>query len=220
VSDEKKIVIIPGHSQYYGGAFNEDLGLYEYDIASNIVSCLSWLFNDFTINHETYAKKYNTRIVGVDSSKWHDMSNAQILRDKVGQINQMDNVLFAAEVHLNASTVPAVHGSEIIYFSKRGKQIAEYFKEHMQVGMPKIKFRRLINMLDLPRNLYFLRKTICPAIIFEVGFISNYQDASYLASFDGTSAAAQTLLRGIVDYLKLYAAATRMADCSAKAGLW
>lgn len=52
------------------------------------------------------------------------------------------------------------------------------------------------------RNVRVLRQTRCPAVLVEMGFLSNYGDAALLADRRHRSRLADAIARGIVDYLK------------------
>ncbi len=49
----------------------------------------------------------------------------------------------------------------------------------------------------LNRNLHILRNSNCPAIMIELGFLSNEKDAKILESEAGQNALARSILKGL-----------------------
>lgn len=53
-------------------------------------------------------------------------------------------------------------------------------------------------------NLHVLRMNAMPSILIELGFVSNYDDASYMASPKGQSEMAQSIYNAIINYKKAF----------------
>jgi len=102
------------------------------------------------------------------------------LSDKISAINIMKPAL-AVEVHLNAFHDIEIHGSEVLYMrdSDFGKSVA-----HTMAVTIADAFRR-DRGVKARGDLAFLRDTRCPAIILELGFISNDGDRSILQGGEG-----------------------------------
>ncbi|WP_026315505.1 N-acetylmuramoyl-L-alanine amidase family protein [Riemerella columbina] len=53
------------------------------------------------------------------------------------------------------------------------------------------------------KNLHVLRLNAMPSILIEMGFISNYDDAAYLMSYEGQMETAKSVYNAIVEYKRL-----------------
>ncbi|HCF48969.1 MAG TPA: N-acetylmuramoyl-L-alanine amidase CwlD [Syntrophomonas sp.] len=96
-------------------------------------------------------------------------------------------------IHTNADPSPRWYGAQVFYdaSSKPSKLTAVMIQEEItkQLGNTKRK--------AAPGDYYILRNTQMPAVIVEVGFISNPQEASLLADNDYQVKMAQAIFAGI-----------------------
>lgn len=141
----------------------------------------------------------------LEAVKWRDLLCSMIndvavpvptglLRDKVKFINQHGDAELAVEIHFNSAKVNGVHvgkGSETLHHpsSKMGKQAAQIIQDGLaQVFPPSRGIKAGWHRQDRPgvvdyhgdvdgdeRIVYFLRKTVAPAVILEPEFIHNIQ---------------------------------------------
>lgn len=124
-------------------------------------------------------------------------SNATSLRARVDEANSWGADYFVS-IHTNASTSSAISGTEVLVYSSpsRAALLAEDILQSLvdATGLPNrgVKQRP---------GLYVLRKTTMPAVLVEMGFISNPGDAALMA--ENPSLFARGIYNGILDYLNL-----------------
>ena len=99
-------------------------------------------------------------------------------------------------LHANAATVAAASGSEGFAFSRPSAAFS--LGESILREMTTITGLRNRGMF-VRTGLYVLRKTTMPAILLELGFITNPGDAFLMR--DNPGLFAEGIYRGIVDYL-------------------
>ena len=101
-------------------------------------------------------------------------------------------------IHANASTNPEANGSEVYVYS-------EATPAYALAGDVLGQIVRRLEMRDLGvktrPTLYVLRRTQMPAILVELGFITNESDANKLANNQYQFAYA--IYAGLLDYLGL-----------------
>lgn len=98
------------------------------------------------------------------------------LADGVRQANSAKSNFFLS-IHCNSSTNPSAHGVEAVYASKEGKVAAE----KLSAATAKILGLKNRGAKFDTRGLYELHNTKCPAVILELGFLSNDEDRPVLA---------------------------------------
>lgn len=102
-------------------------------------------------------------------------------------------------IHQNSYEDPAIHGAQTFYYteSAEGKELAERIQ------------KQLVEKLD-PENhraakanssYYLLKKTTCPIVIVECGFLSNPTEAGKLCNPIYQEQAAWQIQMGILQYL-------------------
>ena len=124
-------------------------------------------------------------------------SNSSSLRERVNDANSWGADYFIS-IHANASDSSSVSGSEALVYTKTsvasnlGEDILKGLNE--STGLPNrgIKVRP---------GLYVLRKTNMPAVLVELGFISNPYDANLMAN--SPQLFARGIYNGILDYFNL-----------------
>jgi hypothetical protein len=134
------------------------------------------------------------------------------LRDKVKEVNEIckaTKVFCAIEIHFNSANVPGVKGSETLYApgSQRGRKIARIVQRHLAKQYPPNRgIKEGWYRMDRPGVIdyagdvegdeiidYFLRKTMCPALIIEPEFVQNY-DLIVQTKAEGILALAEGLI--------------------------
>lgn len=153
-----KVVVCAGHGlnkfgQIDVGAVNKDYELTERSCCVRIVEFIRRMF---------------PHVVNVDLKA---MVIPYSLEKKVLQVNAINPDL-AIDVHLNAFDNPTTRGTEVLYYpgSVKGLRAAEVFQRYLVDAMrsPPSWDRKAKARGDL----YFLKRTICPAILTEAEFIS------------------------------------------------
>lgn len=121
-------------------------------------------------------------------------TNISSLAARVNDANNWGADLFVS-LHTNASELPSVSGTEGLVFRRGGD--AERAAEAMvrQISFATGLRNRGVNVRS---NLYVLRRTRMPAVLLELGFITNPNDAELMAYSPGLFAAGIT--NGILEY--------------------
>jgi len=121
-------------------------------------------------------------------------SNASSLRARVDDANSWGADYFIS-VHTNASTNPSVSGVEAYAYSRPSR--AFELGEDIVQGIVNVTGLRDRGMKVRP-SLYVLKRTRMPAVLAEIGFISNPGDAALMR--DNPGLFAQGIYQGIVNY--------------------
>lgn len=118
------------------------------------------------------------------------------LEDRVKIANEKKCSLFVS-IHNNSFTDPSSSGILTTYnpYSPTGADIAEIMQSKLRdIGMQ--------NRKTMPRpNLYVLRHTEMPALLLEIGFISNKKDLSLITNADFQKKCAGQIVSGIEEIL-------------------
>ncbi len=118
------------------------------------------------------------------------------LEDRVKVANEKSCKLFVS-IHNNSFTNSSQSGILTTYnpYSPNGKKIAEIMQSKIDnIGM------RNRNIMQRP-NLYVLRHTEMPAILLEIGFISNKKDLQLLTDASFQKKCAQQIVLGIEEII-------------------
>lgn len=161
-----KIFFSPGHTANKPGAIVEDLN--EYQIAYTLTRAIEQHF----VSEKRIVFGYN-----------------QPLKNKIEWINDRRNRIdLAIELHFNAAYQEKASGTEVWYWSEKGKTFAEIFQKQLlelqgiDRGIKKGVYWRLIKGKKVWFTLAFLRQTIPPAIILEPLFLTHLFEAAAIRS--------------------------------------
>ncbi len=121
-------------------------------------------------------------------------SNASSLRLRVQDANSWGANLFIS-LHTNASENPSATGSEALVYSQSSP--AYTIGENILREMTSLTGLRNRGVKLRP-GLYVLRRTAMPAVLVELGFITNANDANLMAN------SPQLFARGIYNGLNAY----------------
>ena len=124
-------------------------------------------------------------------------SSVSSLRTRVQAANQWGADYFIS-LHCNANPNPQANGSEAYVYQRRGE--AYPFAENILFEMTKTTGLRNRGVMINPA-LYVLRRTMMPAVLVEMGFITNPEEAQLLESQPGLF--AEGIYRGILRYFGL-----------------
>lgn len=107
--------------------------------------------------------------------------------------NRYRNAVFVS-IHFNATKYTQVRGAETFYVGDRGRALASEIQREM--------IRRLgVRDRGIRYGRYaVLRQTVCPAVLVECGFISNYKERSRCKTASYQTATAQAIVTGIERY--------------------
>ncbi len=181
-----KIFIDQGHNPSGVNSGAEGNGLREQDITYNVGIYLAEYLNKDPRFDAITSRKTPDEVLGTN--------NTTSLRARVDMANSWPADYFIS-IHANASVNPAQNGSEVYVYSENSpaydmaSDILESIVEI--VGMRD-------NQVRINKTLYVLRKTTMPALLVELGYITNYEDAIQLR--DNQRLFAYAIYRGILDY--------------------
>jgi N-acetylmuramoyl-L-alanine amidase/beta-lactamase regulating signal transducer with metallopeptidase domain len=117
------------------------------------------------------------------------------LSDRVNKINQINPDMLIS-LHLNASKNPNEKGVNAYVSSQNG--FYEKSLEKANKLIENISNNNLTKGGVKDANLYIIKNSKCPAIMLEVGYLSNENDKAYITSENGKNEIAN----GILNFLK------------------
>jgi len=121
-------------------------------------------------------------------------NNTTSLAERVRMANEWPANYFIS-LHCNANPNPAINGSEI-YIYQFGTQ-ANWLAQHIMNGIVR-NTRLRDNGIRQNQSLYVLRNTNMPAVLVEMGYLTNYNDAMILR--DNLWNVAYGIYLGILNY--------------------
>ncbi len=181
-----KIYIDQGHNPQSPNAGAEGNGLREQDLVYPIGIELAQRLNADPDYEARLSRPTPTTTIGT--------SNSSSLRLRVADANAWGADYFIS-LHANASDISAASGSEGFAFSRPSAAFS--LGEAILRRMTDVTGLRNRGM-QVRTNLYVLRKTAMPAVLIELGFITNPGDAFLMR--DNPSLFAEGIYQGIVDY--------------------
>ena len=181
-----KIYIDQGHNPQSPNAGAEGNGLREQDLVYPIGIELARLLNSDS--------RFEARLSRPTPDTTLGTSNSSSLKLRVQDANAWGADYFIS-LHANASEFASASGSEGFAFSRPSAAFS--LGQDILRRMTDITGLRNRGM-QVRTNLYVLRKTAMPAILLELGFITNPGDAFLMR--DNPSLFAQGIYQGIVDY--------------------
>ncbi len=175
-----------GHNPQNPNAGAEGQGLREQDLVYEIGVLLAGLLNGNPEFTARLSRNTPTTVVGT--------SNASSLRLRVNDANLWGADLFVS-LHTNASENESATGSEVLVY-RLGSTAAD---------IAEVVVRNLSRVTGLPNRgviarpgLYVLRRTTMPAILVELGFITNPRDASLMEN--SPNLFAEGVYQGLREY--------------------
>ncbi|WP_027415383.1 N-acetylmuramoyl-L-alanine amidase CwlD [Aneurinibacillus terranovensis] len=189
----KIIVLDAGHGGPDGGAVSKD-GLVEKDVTLLITLSLRDFLQQagalvvLTRENDTDLAHPNTK--GLSKRKTEDL----IRRARLVKENQGDLLV---SIHLNAIPSPKWSGAQVFYHPA-------YEDSQRCAQLIQSEIRRVINNTDreAKRNhdIYILRASSVPAVLVEVGFLSNENEARLLSDTKYQKKMANAIYQGILRY--------------------
>ncbi len=186
----KLITIDPGHGGSDPGAIGHN-GLQEKQvtlpIAMYLKSDLEAMGAKVILTRSTDKDVYAPNASGIDE-----------LQARADVANQAGSDIFIS-VHINSFDNPSVGGIATYYYGKTShdEQLARHVQNEI-AGEPGFNGDRGIQ----PGNLYVLRNTTMPAILVELGFISNPTEESLLTKDTTRREFAKRIADGLAAYFK------------------
>ncbi|MBQ7095252.1 MAG: N-acetylmuramoyl-L-alanine amidase [Clostridia bacterium] len=184
-----KIVIDPGHNPQGINAGAEGFGYREQDLVYEVAQRLATLLRENGNFEVRLTRTTPTQVLGT--------SNATSLQERVRIANSWPADYFIS-IHANASVNPEANGAEVYTYADSGP--AHELAVSIQQALVEEMDMKDLGVKTNP-SLYVLRRTSMPAVLVELGFITNEQDVQKLANDpDGF---AQALYNGILRYFGL-----------------
>ncbi len=163
-----KIYIDQGHNPSSPNAGAEGNGYVEQDITYEVGILLAELLRA--------NGNFDVRLSRPTADTSLGTTNSSSLRIRVDEAERFGADYFIS-LHTNASSNPSVSGSEALVYSS--PSTASALGEDILVNLNRTTGLRNRGIVLRP-GLYVLRKTSMPAVLVEMGFISNLSDANLM----------------------------------------
>ena len=184
-----KIYIDQGHNPYGVNTGTVGNGLSEADVTYEVGKKLAALLSENPDFEVKLSRNNPDEVLGT--------SNTSSLQTRVDDANRWEADYFLS-LHTNGFSNPRANGSEAFVF--RINSPAYFFAEAILESVVEN-----MDMTDrgvkINPNLYVLRRTRMPAVLLELGFLSNISDAEKLRN--DTDGFASAIYEGILDYFGL-----------------
>lgn len=182
-----KIFIDQGHNPVNPNAGAEGNGYREQDITFEIGRRLAAILEE---------NGYETRLSRPSAETQLGTSVATSLSERVDNANSWGADYFVS-LHTNASVNPQASGTEVLVYSRSSPayELARSVLEQLRLSTG-LRSRGVVTR----PGLYVLRRTAMPAILVEMGFITNPTDADLMAN--SPQLFARGIADGIIDYLR------------------
>lgn len=177
------VLIDPGHGGKDPGAVAN--GMEEAEVNLHVAQCLKGILD--LLNFPVFMTRQTDRFVS--------------LQDRVDIEKRLIPDLFIS-LHCNASENEKAEGIEI-YTSvgiTKADHIATKILESIQQAFPKRKYRTDFSdgFPDKEANFYVLTKTRCPAVLLEMGFLTNPEEARWLSRMETRWEMARAIVTGLM----------------------
>ncbi|WP_413306994.1 cell wall-binding repeat-containing protein [Bacillus sp. 1P10SD] len=214
---EKLIVIDPGHGGRYSGTCGysgSSTGLCEENVNLLVGLRLKEVLKN------TDVKVFMTRDTDREFSSISQSADLiERMRVANGAVaNNNDNSLFIS-IHQNASpTSPYVKGTETYYYDGVNHYQPDYPPDPIQMGylseskrLAETVHPKLISGLGAvnrgianDQSFYVIRNAKMPAILIELGYLTNRDEEAMLKSADYQQRAAQAIANAVIEYFKVF----------------
>lgn len=161
-------------------------GLIEQDVNFTVGSYLAQLLNA--------DPRFIARLSRPTADTSLGTSNSTSLQARVNMANSWPANYFIS-IHCNSNTNPEINGSEVYVF--RANTQAYWLAQHILNGIVAQAGTR-DNGVRVNPSLYVLRRTRMPAVLVELGYLSNAGDAERLR--DDPLAFAEGIYNGLLTY--------------------
>ena len=182
----KKIVIDPGH-----GGSNPGAIAYGYHEADNNLAVSLKLKS---LLEKQGAQVLLTRTENVNVAKIGS-SLREELQARVALSQDYDADLFVS-IHSNANENASIHGAMTFYYDDNSKYLADFIQDRV------IQSTSAADKGIAEGNFYVLKNSTVPAVLVEMGFITNKSEAEKLNSNRYRDTIAEGISQGIHDFFK------------------
>jgi len=180
---DKIVVIDAGHGGKDGGAVSRNNRYCEKDLNLDILLRLKQLLD------KTDIKAYYTRTT----------DRTVYLRPRVELVNAVDADYFIS-IHINSNKAPSPNGMEVLYYDNefkgvKAEDLAALFSKELEKTV-KLKQKGIVERRF--EDLYILDHSLVPAVLLEIGYISNEKDLAYLIQEENRQLIANAIFNGIL----------------------
>ena len=175
---KNKVVLDAGHGGSDYGAIRE--GINEKDITLDVTQRVEAILR---------SKGYKTAL-----TRNNDVYVS--LEDRVEFSENEDPEIFVS-IHVNSAVSTDPSGIETHYYHEYSKELAEVIHKHLVKEIPNTKNRGLFKS-----KFYVINHTTVPAILVEMGFLSNVDERNELITDSRKQKTAKAIAEGIIEYLK------------------
>ena len=176
---KQSIVLDAGHGGTDTGAIGANI--YEKDIVLDITK---------RIENILKSKGYDVKMTRTDDSYVS-------LQDRV-DISEAYNPDIFVSIHVNSSVKPEITGLETHYYHQESMSLAQTVHSSLASAI------QSPNRGLFKSKFYVINHTTSPAILIEIGFISNSEERAQLIGESRKQATAQAIADGIQKYLQQY----------------
>lgn len=184
-----KLYIDQGHNPQGVNAGAEGNGMREQDINFDVGIYLAELLRE--------TGDFDVRLSRPTAQTSLGTSNSTSLQARVNDANTWGADYFIS-IHTNAAENPNANGTEVYVFSTSSPAYA--LAQDIQESIVERLGTRDLGVKENP-SLYVLRRTDMPALLIELAFITNTDDAQLLR--DDRYMFAYAIYRGILDYFDI-----------------
>lgn len=181
-----RIFVDQGHNPQGVNAGAEGNGLREQDVTYQVGVYLAQLLND--------DPRFEARLSRNTPQESLGTTNSTSLQARVAMANSWPANYFIS-IHCNANPNPAINGSEV-YVYQSGTQ-AYWLAQHILNAVVEQAGTRN-NGVRVNSSLYVLRRTHMPAVLVELGYLTNSADAMKLR--DDQPGFARGIYYGLLSY--------------------
>ena len=182
-----KVYIDQGHNPRDFNTGAEGNGYFEQDITYEVGRLLYEYLRENPEFLARLSRPTPDTVLGV--------SNSSSVVARVEEANSWGADIFVS-IHTNASVNPSANGAEALIYSTSSEE-AYALAEDIVTNLTEVTGLRNRGVIERP-GLYVLRRTAMPAVLVEIGFITNARDASLMAESPGLFALG--IYRGILEY--------------------
>ena len=178
IAIKNKIVIDAGHGGTDYGAIRE--GINEKDITLDITQRVDAILR---------SKGYKTALTRSNDTYLS-------LEERV-ELSENEEPEVFISIHVNSAVSSEPSGIETHWYHDNSKELAEIIHKHMIKQIPSSKDRGLFKS-----KFYVINHSTVPAILCEIGFLSNDAERSELITDSRKQKTAKAIADGIIEYLK------------------
>lgn len=196
LEDHRHVVMLdPGHGGYDPGAITTQ-GVYEKAINLKIAQDVKEMLRPSGI--EIYLTREEDMDYAPDSVKGKTTKKQIDLNHRIEMAKEAKADVFVS-LHVNATATGQKSGAETFYHYKSdsGKKLAEWIQQEL------IKIPGMNRRVAKPGDFYIINNTSMPAVIVEVGYLSNVKEQKKLQESWYQEQLARAVAKGIAKYFEL-----------------